>query len=97
MNGDKNIHPLTKKILNQEGILNMELHSKKIEPGLLEMTDFVVTVCNIDSCVILNNIDSKTTVIKWNIKEPLNSEEEFCKTLKKIQKKCKDFLSTLNI
>ncbi|MFN7181969.1 MAG: low molecular weight phosphatase family protein [Planctomycetota bacterium] len=98
LNGNHDIHPLTKKILMQEGFSVNQLHSKKLEPELLAQTDFVVTVCDVSSCVMLNNLDPKTTLFKWDIAEPhTGRENDFSTTFKVIQNRCLEFLSILPV
>jgi branched-subunit amino acid aminotransferase/4-amino-4-deoxychorismate lyase/protein-tyrosine-phosphatase len=89
------INPLTKKILLQKGFSVNNLYSKQFSPEILKDIDFVITVCDLKSCINLSNLDEKTTLYRWNVSEPSNTEEDFHRVYNEIELKCKELINFL--
>lgn len=91
------INPLTKKILQQENMFNPLSYSKELSNEMLTDVDFVISICDVNSCPTLKNLDSMTIFIKWDVEEPENNENSFSNTYKKIRSLCEEFLLGLGI
>jgi branched-subunit amino acid aminotransferase/4-amino-4-deoxychorismate lyase/protein-tyrosine-phosphatase len=90
-----NIKLLTKTILEKEGFNPAQFSSKALNEELIKETDFVITVCDTENCVILNNLDPKTKLIRWYIREPNDTIEDYYSVYKEIELKCKQFYESL--
>ncbi len=91
------INSMTKKILENESLFSQSLRSKELTKEMLHEVDFVVTVCDISNCVVLGSLDTKTQIIRWEVKEPAGTQESYYNTYKEIENLCGKFLVNLGI